>query len=39
MMNRNEEIRESVIFNLEALLNGVITYDDFLQAVDEEINR
>ena len=38
-MNRNEEIRESVIFNLDALLDGVITYDDFVQALEETINR
>ena len=38
-MSRNEEIKESVIFNLDALLRGLITYDDFVQAVEEEINR
>ena len=36
-MNK-KEILEAVKFNLDALLNGVIEKEDFLQAIEEELN-
>ena len=36
-MNK-KEILEAVRFHLDALLNGVIGREDFLQAIEEELN-
>lgn len=37
-MNK-KEILEAIKFNLECYVRGIINEDDFLQAVEEELNK
>lgn len=38
-MNKNQNLREAIIFNLNALYEGVINEADFIQAIEDELNQ
>jgi hypothetical protein len=35
----NNDLREAIIFNLQALYKGIINEADFVQAIEEELNK
>ena len=37
-MNKNNDLKEAIIFNLNALYSGVINESDFVQAIEDELN-